>query len=137
MTKDEVNFIGKMILDEVMELFATHYEPAEAKALLSGFIADSENLPKEDYEGKPPHHQIADQADAVVDVYYYMQNAMCKKGVNISSCFSVVHAANMAKRDPATGEFKKRADGKIIKPEGWTPPDIEGELARQLTEGSW
>ena len=31
----------------------------------------------------------------------------------------VVHAANMAKRDPATGEFKKRADGKIIKPEGW------------------
>ena len=59
------------------------------------------------------------QADALVDVYYYSLNAAAKKGVNLSSIFSIVHAANMAKRDPATGQFLKREDGKIIKPKGW------------------
>jgi hypothetical protein len=29
------------------------------------------------------------------------------------------------------GEIVKRADGKILKPEGWKPPDIEGELRAQ------
>ena len=46
-------------------------------------------------------------------------------------------AANMAKRNPATGKFEKRADGKIIKPPGWQAPDVEGEMARQFREGSW
>jgi len=49
----------------------------------------------------------------------------------------VVHAANMAKRNPATGKFEKRADGKIIKPPGWKAPDVEGEMGRQFREGSW
>jgi hypothetical protein len=62
---------------------------------------------------------IAEQADALVDIYYYSLNCASKKGVNLSSIFGIVHAANMAKRDPATGQFLRRADGKIIKPEGW------------------
>jgi hypothetical protein len=33
--------------------------------------------------------------------------------------------------------FLKRADGKIIKPEGWKPPNVEAEIARQLKEGSF
>jgi len=49
MNPTEVDFISKMILDEVMELLATVYEPAEAKAKLKGFIDDSKDLPKEDY----------------------------------------------------------------------------------------
>jgi predicted HAD superfamily Cof-like phosphohydrolase len=59
------------------------------------------------------------QADALVDVYYYSLNAAAKNGFNISAVFGIVHAANMAKRDPATGKFLKREDGKIIKPSGW------------------
>ncbi len=35
---EEVNFIGKMILDETMELFATVHEPSDAKAILKTFI---------------------------------------------------------------------------------------------------
>ena len=38
MTEAEVDFIGKMILDEVMELFATRYTPEVAKEKLRGFI---------------------------------------------------------------------------------------------------
>ena len=140
MDEDETKFISKMILDEVMELMATHWGPADAKALLAGFIKDSKDLPKEGYEGDAANqaiHRCADQADALVDVYYYSLNAACKKGMNLSAVFDIVHGANMAKRDPTTGEFLKRADGKIIKPKGWQPPNVEAELMRQRDEGSW
>lgn len=73
----------------------------------------------------------------MVDVYYYSLNAAAKKGVNLSSLFGVVHAANMAKRDPASGQFLKREDGKILKPAGWAPPDVAGEVRRQMKEGAW
>ena len=52
-------------------------------------------------------------------------------------CGTFCSAANMAKRNPATGKFEKRADGKIIKPPGWQAPDVEGEMGRQFREGSW
>jgi predicted HAD superfamily Cof-like phosphohydrolase len=140
MDKSETKFISKMILDEVMELMATHWGPEESKALLKGFIDGSEDLPQEEYTGDDANkaiHQCADQADALVDVYYYSQNAACKVGVNLSSVFRLVHGANMAKRDPTTGKFIKREDGKIIKPQGWVAPDVEEELMRQEKEGSW
>ena len=73
----------------------------------------------------------------MVDIYYYSLNAACKKGMNMSAVFDIVHEANMMKRDPTTGEFMKRADGKIIKPKGWKAPDVEAELLRQHTEGSF
>mmetsp|Transcript_12471 Transcript_12471/g.24761 ORF Transcript_12471/g.24761 Transcript_12471/m.24761 type:complete len:193 (+) Transcript_12471:24-602(+) len=142
MTPTQVDFITKMILDEVMELMATHYDPATAKEKMKGMIDASKDIPKEEYGHLPDErtrelHQAAAQADALVDVYYYMQNAACKSGLNLSSVFSMVHAANMAKRDPATGQFLKREDGKIIKPQGWKAPDVEGEIVRQDREGSW
>ena len=131
-----------MILDETMELMATHWGPQEAKNILKGFIDQSEDLPKEVYSQETQEdrdiHQCADQADALVDIYYYSQNAACKKGMNLSSVFNLVHAANMAKRDPSTGHFIRReSDGKILKPEGWKAPDVEAELLRQREQGSW
>ena len=30
----------------------------------------------------------------------------------------------MAKVDPHTGKVSRREDGKILKPEGWKPPDM-------------
>ncbi|GMI39548.1 hypothetical protein TeGR_g14269 [Tetraparma gracilis] len=142
MNDAETDFITKMILDEVMELMATRYPPAEAKAKMIEMIQKSKDIPKEDFSAQPTAelqelHEAAAQCDALVDVYYYSQNAACKKGMNMSAVFDVVHGANMAKRDPRTGEFIKRADGKIIKPEGWKAPDVEGEIVRQAREGSW
>merc|ERR1719359_1138763 len=137
MTKDEVFFLAKMMLDEIMEFTATVAGPAESKAALKGFIDASKDIPQETYESENDVAKIADQADALCDSYYYSLNAACKAGMNLSSVFQAVHAANMAKRDPATGEFIKRADGKIIKPAGWQPPDIVAEMRTQLEQGSW
>merc|ERR1719473_997632 len=139
MSEDEVHFISKMILDEVLELWATLKTAEEAKAALNGILEKAEALQKEEYSADEEGQikQVAAQADALVDIEYYMLNTAAKKGFNMSAIFGVVHAANMAKRNPETGRFEKRADGKIIKPPGWMPPDVEGEVARQFAHGSW
>jgi len=134
MSEGEVLFLSKMMLDEIMELFATVLPPAQAKEALKDFVVQSKDIAK--VEGDEATI-ISEQADALVDVYYYSLNAACKKGVNLSSIFSLVHQANMNKRDPATGQFIKREDGKIIKPKGWQPPDVDSEVERQMTKGSW
>jgi hypothetical protein len=32
--------------------------------------------------------------------------------------------SNFAKVDKETGKVVKREDGKVLKPDGWTPPDL-------------
>jgi predicted HAD superfamily Cof-like phosphohydrolase len=134
MSKDEVFFLIKMMLDEIMELGATVSESQELKYTMIKMITDSKDIPKS--EGSK-EELIAEQGDALVDSYYYSLNAATKKGVNLSKIFELVHKANMDKRDPVTGKFLKREDGKIIKPPGWCPPNITEEIKRQIKEGSF
>lgn len=47
----------------------------------------------------------------------------------IDEVIEEVHRSNMAKLW-SDGKPHYRADGKVAKPEGWTPPDIAGVLAR-------
>lgn len=135
MTKEEVFFLIKMMLDEIMELGATVSEPHEVKLKMIKMITDSKDLSKITDVSK--EELIGEQGDALVDSYYYSLNAAAKKGINISKLFEIVHKANMDKRDPITGKFIKREDGKIIKPEGWKEPDITAEIRRQFQEGSF
>merc|ERR1711879_290926 len=139
MTEVDVQFISKMILDEMLELLATLKTSQESKAALIDLVTKAEELKKEEYSDNHEGmvQQVAAQADALVDIQYYMLNCAAKKGFNMSSIFGVVHAANMAKRNPDTGRFEKNADGKVIKPPGWKPPNVDGEVARQFAEGAW
>ena len=61
-------------------------------------------------------------------VYRFANNRL-----SVDEVFKEVHKANMAKRDPKTGVFKRReSDGKIIKPEGWVAPNIVRVVEKQL-----
>ncbi len=135
MSSDEVFFLVKMMLDEIMELGATVEEAHEVKFKMIKMITDSKDLSK--ITGVSNEELIGEQGDALVDSYYYSLNAAAKKGINLSKIFEVVHKANMDKRDPTTGTFLKRSDGKIIKPVGWKDPDITAEIIRQTIEGSF
>jgi predicted HAD superfamily Cof-like phosphohydrolase len=53
------------------------------------------------------------------DVLYVVYGTAVEMGVDLAPFFAEVHASNMRK---AGGPV--RADGKITKPEGWTPPDL-------------
>jgi len=46
------------------------------------------------------------------------------RGYDIQGAWDEVVKTNMAKVDPATGKVRRREDGKILKPEGWKPPDM-------------
>lgn len=64
--------------------------------------------------------------DATIDLDYVVEGTRIEFGVDGGPVLDAVHRANMAK---ATGP--RRADGKILKPEGWRAPDVESELRRQ------
>lgn len=61
--------------------------------------------------------------DGLCDLLAVTYGAAVTFGVNLAPFWAEVHRTNMAK---AGGPV--RADGKILKPAGWTPPDIEGVL---------
>lgn len=65
-------------------------------------------------------------ADAMADLDYVVEGTRLEFGINGEPIAAEVHRSNMAKVGGPV-----RDDGKIMKPEGWTPPDIAGELARQ------
>ena len=71
---------------------------------------------------------LCDIADAIADSIYVLVGTALEYGIPLDRVWAAVQAANMAKVDPATGLVRKRADGKILKPDGWQPPDIAGVL---------
>ncbi len=133
MTEAEVRFLTRMLLSEIREFVQVTASDPDA------FIMDCYKAIDKPKEYAMPTDEIdiiAQQADALVDMYYYAQNAANKAGVNLSSIFNVVHQANMDKRYD-DGAFHRRPDGKIMKPPGWVEPDIYGEIVCQLAFGAW
>ena len=63
-----------------------------------------------------------DQADAMIDLMYFALGTMVEMGVNPEPLFDIVQEANMAKLWP-DGQVRYRSDGKIMKPDNWTPPE--------------
>jgi predicted HAD superfamily Cof-like phosphohydrolase len=46
-------------------------------------------------------------------------------GVDGEGAWDEVMRTNFAKIDTETGKVRKREDGKVLKPEGWLPPELE------------
>lgn len=62
-------------------------------------------------------------ADGIADAVYVLLGAALEFGIPIEEVWRLVHESNMKKFGGGT-----RVDGKILKPEGWTPPDVRGAL---------
>ena len=75
---------------------------------------------------------IVEIADALADIIYIACGTAVSYGIPLDKVFEEVHRSNMAKL--VDGKVLRRADGKIQKPEGWTPPDIEGVLEKSHQE---
>lgn len=71
---------------------------------------------------------LPELADALADIDYVVEGTRLEFGIDGAPIASEVHATNMAKLGSSV-----RSDGKIQKPEGWSPPDI----ARLLREQGW
>jgi predicted HAD superfamily Cof-like phosphohydrolase len=71
---------------------------------------------------------IVEIADALADIIYIACGTAVSYGIPLDEVYNEVHRSNMAKL--VDGKVLRRDDGKIIKPEGWTSPDIADILNR-------
>ena len=69
---------------------------------------------------------VPEMIDALCDLLYVTYGAAVSLGVDLEPFFAEVHRSNMAK----AGGYR-REDGKWMKPDGWTPPDIGRLLAER------
>ena len=73
---------------------------------------------------------LTEQLDALIDILVVTIGAIHSAGFDGEGAWKEVMATNFAKVDRETGRVRKREDGKVLKPVGWTPPDLKGYLTR-------
>lgn len=72
-----------------------------------------------------------DQLDALIDILVVTIGAIHSMGADAEGAWREVMRSNLTKIDPDTGKVNKREDGKVLKPDGWTPPDLKPYLERK------
>ena len=85
-----------------------------------------ENLVDEEYaefvDALEDHHKL----NEAMDLIWVTLGYCIARGWDVEGAWNTLTTANMAKLqvDLVTGHLKRRADGKIQKPEGWQKPDF-------------
>lgn len=75
--------------------------------------------------------------DALLDIMVVTAGAIHSMGADGEGGWNEVMRTNFAKIDPVTGKVRKREDGKVLKPEGWTPPNLEPFLTKKVAENGY
>jgi predicted HAD superfamily Cof-like phosphohydrolase len=75
----------------------------------------------------------AEALDACMDMIWVILGFCHMNGYDIAGAWDEVVKTNMAKVDPATGKVRRREDGKILKPEGWKPPNMTKFVKKNLS----
>jgi predicted HAD superfamily Cof-like phosphohydrolase len=63
--------------------------------------------------------------DALIDIIVVTIGAINSMGANGQGAWDEVMRTNFAKIDDTTGKVKKRADGKVMKPDNWKSPNLK------------
>jgi predicted HAD superfamily Cof-like phosphohydrolase len=93
--EDQFQLYTKLIEEEVDELFVA--------------IRDDNNIEK---------------LDALIDILVVTIGAIHSMGADGEGAWKEVMRTNFAKIDKDTGKVRKREDGKVLKPVGWSPPEL-------------
>jgi len=92
------------------------------------------NLIKEEYtelnEAINNNDQI-ETLDALIDILVVTIGAIHSMGADAEGAWKEVMKTNFAKIDKETGKVRKREDGKVLKPVGWTAPELEPFLKKE------
>ena len=70
-----------------------------------------------------------EQLDALIDILVVTIGAIHSMGADAEGAWNEVMRTNFAKIDSETGKVRKREDGKVLKPEGWTSPELKQFLS--------
>jgi len=80
-------------------------------------------------------NDIVEIADALADIIYIALGTAVAYGIPLDTIFDEVHRSNMAKF--VDGKVIRREDGKVQKPEGWSPPDIKSILDAKIKQAEF
>ena len=83
------------------------------------------NLISEEFNELIASTTKVDDLDALIDILVVTIGAIHSLGVDAEGAWKEVMSTNFAKIDKQTGRVRKREDGKVLKPAGWTPPELE------------
>lgn len=78
---------------------------------------------------------LAEIADAIGDLIYVLLGTALEYGLPLPAVWQAIQRANMAKMDPVTGKVIKNDKGKVMKPPGWQPPNINAIIQAAIIEG--
>jgi predicted HAD superfamily Cof-like phosphohydrolase len=70
-------------------------------------------------------------ADALADITYVVYGTALTYGIDLDSVLGEVHRSNMSKLD-RDGKPITRADGKVLKSESYSPPNVAAVLRHQV-----
>jgi predicted HAD superfamily Cof-like phosphohydrolase len=65
-----------------------------------------------------------EEIDACFDMMWVIIGYMKSRGWDCEQIWDEGAKSNLSKIDPVTGLVNRRDDGKILKPEGWKPPNF-------------
>jgi predicted HAD superfamily Cof-like phosphohydrolase len=83
------------------------------------------NLISEEFNELVASTTKVDDLDALIDILVVTIGAIHSLGADAEGAWKEVMSTNFAKIDHETGKVRKREDGKVLKPQGWTPPELE------------
>lgn len=75
------------------------------------------------------NRDIVEIADACADLKWVIEGLEHTLQLPQQEIWDEVARSNLAKIS-SSGKVEKREDGKVLKPEGWTPPDIKSILKK-------
>lgn len=82
------------------------------------------------------HYDKVEMLDALVDILVVTIGAIHSMGADAEGAWKEVMRTNMAKIDPETGKVRKREDGKVLKPMGWTAPELKPFMEKKYDNPS-
>jgi predicted HAD superfamily Cof-like phosphohydrolase len=120
--------MSKVFTDVSLFLKAVGQEtPAFAQSTVSDQAELYKKLIIEEYSefiDADDNNDDVERIDACFDMMWVIVGYMKSRGWDCENIWDEGAKSNLSKINPVTGLVKRREDGKILKPEGWKPPDF-------------
>jgi predicted HAD superfamily Cof-like phosphohydrolase len=88
------------------------------------------SLIEEEFKELQESYDMEAELDALIDILVVTIGAIHSAGFDAEGAWKEVMSTNFAKIDKDTGKVRKREDGKVLKPVGWSPPNLTPYLKK-------
>lgn len=113
-----------------------HHELHEPSAKVRGLRIALLTEEYKEYLNAEQGRDIVEIADALGDMTVIIYGTAAAYGINLDSVVAEIHRSNMTKLD-ADGNVIRRADGKIMKPDTYEPPQLAELIGYDEQRGPW